>query len=236
MTTSLRTDWLRPIVAVACFALPAIAAAQDRQDPAAIQLAVEQYLKSQTAGLPGAVSINVGAVFPRAVLAPCPALEVFQAPGTRNWGSTMVGVRCSGPATWTLYVAAQVRVTGTYVVTARPVPQGRPLEVSDLTTQQGELTQLPHSILTDLRHAVGKTPSTNLLPGEPLKQEMLKGALAIQQGQTVKVQSAGNGFRVSADGLALNNAQEGQLAQVRTASGQTVSGVARGAGVVEVRF
>jgi hypothetical protein len=55
MTTSLRTDWLRRIVAVACFVLPALAAAQDRQDPAAIQLAVEQYLKSQTAGLPGAV-------------------------------------------------------------------------------------------------------------------------------------------------------------------------------------
>jgi flagella basal body P-ring formation protein FlgA len=148
----------------------------------------------------------------------------------------MVGVRCSGPAPWTLYVAAQVRVAGSYVVTARPVPQGRALEAADLTTQQGELTQLPHSVLTDMRHAIGKTPTINLLPGEPLKQEMLKAALAIQQGQTVKVQSAGNGFRVSAEGLALNNAQDGQLAQVRTPSGQTVSGIARGAGVVEVRF
>jgi len=229
-------DWLRRLVAAALLLLSTAAIAQERQDPAAIQMVVEQYLKAQTAGLPGAVTVTVGAVYPRAVLAPCPALEAFQGPGTRNWGSTMVGVRCSGPATWTLYVAAQVRVTGSYVVTARPVAQGRPLEASDLTTQQGELTQLPASVLTDPRHAIGKTPTTNLLPGEPLKQEMLKAALAIQQGQTVKVQTAGNGFRVSAEGLALNNAQEGQLAQVRTASGQTVSGVARGAGVVEVRF
>jgi flagella basal body P-ring formation protein FlgA len=236
METNPRTSWLLLIITLGLALLPALAAAQERQDPAAIQLAVEQYLKSQTTGLPGAVSITVGAVFPRAVLAPCPALEVFQAPGTRNWGNTMVGVRCSGPATWTLYVAAQVRVTGTYVVTARPVSQGRPLEPADLATRQGELTQLPHSVLTDLRHALGKTPTINLLPGEPLKQELLRAALAIQQGQTVKVQTAGNGFRVSAEGLALNNAQEGQLAQVRTASGQTVSGVARGAGIVEVRF
>ena len=236
MKTPYRIHWLLLIATLALALVPALTAAQERQDPAAIQLAVEQYLKSQTTGLPGAVSITVGAVFPRAALAPCPALEVFQAPGTRNWGATMVGVRCSGPAAWTLYVAAQVRVTGSYVVTARPVPQGRPLEAGDLTTQQGELTQLPHSVLTDLRHAIGKTPTINLLPGEPLKQEMLRAALAIQQGQMVKVQSAGNGFRVSADGLALNNAQEGQLAQVRTPSGQTVSGIARGAGVVEVRF
>jgi flagella basal body P-ring formation protein FlgA len=236
MKSSLRTDWLRRIVTVALLALPAWAAAQERQDPAAIQLAVEHYLKTQTAGLPGAVTITVGAVFPRTALAPCPALEVFQPAGARNWGSTMVGVRCNGPATWTLYVAAQVRVMGSYVVTARPVSPGQPLAPADLTTQQGELTQLPSSVLTDVRQAVGKTPTVNLLPGEPLKQEMLKAQLAVQQGQTVKVQTAGNGFRVSAEGLALNNAQEGQLAQVRTASGQTVSGVARGAGVVEVRF
>lgn len=231
-----RIEWLCRMLAVALIVTSMAAAAQERQDPAAIQLAVERYLKTQTAGLPGAVTITVGAVFPRTVLAPCPALEVFQPAGARNWGSTMVGVRCAGPATWTLYVAAQVRVTGSYVATARPVAQGRPLEASDLTTQQGELTQLPASVLTDMRHAIGKTPSVNLLPGEPLKHEMLKAALAVQQGQTVKVQSAGNGFRVSAEGLALNNAQEGQLAQVRTASGQTVSGVARGGGVVEVRF
>ena len=125
-------------------------------------------------------------------------------------------------------------MTGSYVVTARPDQQGKPLEASDLTTQQGELTQLPHSILTDTRHALGKTAMTNLLPGEPLRQEMLKSPLAIQQGQTVKVQSGGTGFKVSAEGLALNNALEGQLAQVRTASGQTVSGIARATGVVVI--
>jgi flagella basal body P-ring formation protein FlgA len=234
-----RAERLRRVVAAALalvIVLPATLAAQERQDPAAIQLAVEHYLKAQTSGLPGAVSITVGAVFPRSVLAPCPALEVFQPAGTRNWGSTMVGVRCSGPTTWTLYVAAQVRVTGSYVVTARPVPQGRPLESSDVVTQQGELTQMPYGVLTDVRHALGKTPTINLLPGEPLRQELLRAQLAIQQGQTVKVQSGGSGFKVSAEGLALNNAQEGQLTQVRTASGQTVSGVARSAGVVEVRF
>jgi len=237
MKISLRTHWVRCIATLALILLPAWATAQEqRQDPAAIQQAVEQYLKAQTAGLPGVVSIAVGSVFPRSALAPCPALEVFQQPGARNWGATMVGVRCSGPATWTLYVAAQVRVTGSYVVTARPVQQGKPLEASDITLQQGELTQLPNSVVTDMQHALGKTPATNLLPGEPLRQEMLRAPLAIQQGQTVKIQSGGAGFKVSAEGLALNNAHEGQLAQVRTASGQTVSGIARGTGLVEVRF
>jgi flagella basal body P-ring formation protein FlgA len=56
------------------------------------------------------------------------------------------------------------------------------------------------------------------------------------QGQTVRLVSQGSGFRVSADGKALANAAVGQLAQVRTASGQTVSGIARADGIVEVNF
>jgi flagella basal body P-ring formation protein FlgA len=41
---------------------------------------------------------------------------------------------------------------------------------------------------------------------------------------------------VSAEGKAMANAGVGQVAQVRTATGQTVSGVARADGTVEVSF
>jgi flagella basal body P-ring formation protein FlgA len=69
-----------------------------------------------------------------------------------------------------------------------------------------------------------------------LRHDLLKAPLAIQQGQSVKLLSGGTGFRVSAEGKALNNAQDGQLAQVRTGSGQTVSGIARTGGTVEIAF
>jgi flagella basal body P-ring formation protein FlgA len=50
------------------------------------------------------------------------------------------------------------------------------------------------------------------------------------------VVSRGSSFAVTAEGRALNNAAEGQLAQVRMASGQTVSGIARADGSVEISF
>nr|WP_291983235.1 flagellar basal body P-ring formation chaperone FlgA [Candidatus Accumulibacter sp. ACC005] len=65
---------------------------------------------------------------------------------------------------------------------------------------------------------------------------MLTAPWAVQQGQSVKLQSTGAGFSVSNEGKALNNASDGQIAQVRTASGQVVSGVARPGGVVEVTY
>ena len=44
----------------------------------------------------------------------------------------------------------------------------------------------------------------------------------------------GSGFAATAEGRALNNAAEGQLAQVRMATGQTVSGIATADGSVEI--
>ena len=73
-----------------------------------------------------------------------------------------------------------------------------------------------------------------------------KGALAILStigpddlrfavlSEDVKTISSGAGFSVSSDGKALNNAAEGQVVQVRTNTGQTVSGIARPGGIVEI--
>jgi flagella basal body P-ring formation protein FlgA len=208
----------------------------DRQAPATIQKAVENYLRVQTAGLPGKVSYTMGAVDPRIVLAACAVPEVFLPPGARLWGMTSLGVRCSGAAPWSIYVNVQIKVTGEYVVTARPLAQGQALAPADISLQSGDLTQMPAGILTDPQLAVGKTLAAALAAGQPLRQELLRSPLVVQQGQTVKLQSAGPGFRVSTDGQSLSNAAAGQIAQVRISSGQTVSGVARTGGIVEIRY
>jgi len=212
--------------------------AQANASPAlgAIHKAVENFLRTQTAGLPGRVSYSVGTIDPRVVLPACPALEVFLPAGARLWGQTSVGVRCSGATPWNIYVTAEVRVVGNYLVTARPLSQGQVLAAADLALQAGDLTQLPGGILSDPQQAVGKTLTAALAPAQPLRQDMLRSPLVVQQGQTVKLQSSGHGFRVTAEGRALNNAQDGQVAQVRGTSGQTISGIARAGGVVEISF
>lgn len=212
------------------------APAGERQDPRVIHRAVEQYLRAQTAGLPGAVTFTVGAIDARSVLPACAALDIYTPPGARLWGLTSVGVRCSGAAPWNIYVSAQVKVVGDYAVAARPLAQGQVLAPTDIATQSGDLTQLPAGVVTDPQQALGKTSIAAVAPGQPLRQDLLRAPLVIQQGQTVVVHSSGHGFRVSADGKALNNAYDGQIAQVRTASGQTLSGVARAGGIVEIRF
>lgn len=195
---------------------------------------VERYLTAQTQGLPGKVSTSVGQLDPRTQLAPCSALEPFTLPGSRLWGKATVGVRCLGPANWTIYVPVQVRVTGSYVVTVRPIAAGQPLSSDDLSVRQADLTNLPPSVLTDPRQGVGKTLKNGLGSGQPVRSDLLVAPYVIQQGQDVRLVSKGSGFSVSNEGKALNNASEGQIARARTAGGQTVSGIARTGGIIEI--
>lgn len=210
--------------------------ATQRQDPAALRQTVEQFLQIQANGLPGKASISVGAVDPRLNLPACPAPQAFLPAGSRAWGKTTVGVRCTVPAPWTIYVSASVRVQGEYIATAGPLVQGQSIGPNDVTRLKGELTSLPAGIVTDASQAVGRTLAVSLPAGTPLRQDTLRMQQAIQQGQTVRVVSKGPGFSVSAEARALNNAGDGQVAQARTAGGQVVSGVARMGGIVEVVY
>lgn len=216
--------------------LAAVAGRLHAELPAPVMNAVAQFIRVQTAGLPGKVSYTVGDIDSRIVLPPCAAPEVFLPPGARLWGLTSLGIRCAGPVAWNIYVNAQVKVHGDYIVTARALTQNQPLTAADLAVQSGDLTQLPAGVITDPQQAIGKTLSAALAAGQPMRQDLLRAPLVIQQGQTVKLQSSGHGFRVTTDGRSLSNAADGQVAQVRTAGGQTVSGIARTGGVVEITF
>lgn len=216
-----------------CAVLPGAARAQ--QDPAPVRQQVEQFLRSASAGLPGQVSISVGAVDARNQLPPCERLEAFLPAGIRAWGRINVGVRCLQPAPWTIYVPAQVAVLGDYLVVAQPLRAGQIVGPADLRRESGDLTEQPASVLTDPAQAQGHPTRYALAAGQPLRAEMLRLPPAVQQGQKVRVVSAGPGFQVSNEGVALNTVGEGQVAQVRLPGGQVLSGIARPGGVVEIR-
>ena len=203
---------------------------------ASLSAALDQFLRIQTQGLPGKVAYSVGSLDQHAQLAPCSAFEPFLPPGSRLWGKTTVAVRCVAPIAWTVYVPVTVKISGNYVVTARQLAAGQIVTSADLLTQTGDLGTLPASVVTEPAQALGKTVRNGIAAGQPLRGDLLLAAWAVRQGQSVKLVSSGDGFTVSNGGKALNNASDGQIVQVRTASGQVVSGVARSGGIVDVAY
>ncbi len=223
-------------VALLWTAVSAGTAAPARMEPDALRQVAEQFLQVQTAGLPGKVTVSVGAVDPRLNLAPCPAPEAFLMPGARAWGKTTVGVRCAAPSPWTVYIQSQVSVLGNYVAAAVPLVQGQAIGEAQLAMMQGELTALPPGIATDKAQLVGKTSKLSISAGTPVRVDLVQAKPVILQGQLVKLVSKGNGFSVSAEGKAAGSAAEGQVVAVRTGNGQQISGIARVGGMVEVAF
>ena len=205
------------------------------QDLSLIRQAAETYAKQQTAHLPGQVTVTIGTIEPVQFTA-CSKLQAFLPLGAKLWGNSTVGVRCAAGVEWSLYVPVTVRVQGPVVVAARSLASGKLIAAEDLAVQTGELTQLPAGVLNDTNEAAGKTLAVGVNAGHALRQDMLRAPLVIRQGQAVKLVAQGQGFKVSSEGRALSNAAVGQMVQVKSQNGQTVSGVARADGAVDVQF
>lgn len=195
----------------------------------------ERYVRLQTQGLPGKITITMGKLDVGRLPA-CSVHEAYLPPGTRLSGKTHIGVRCLGPNIWSALVPVHITVTGNYVTTTRALLAGQTLQAGDLATLSGDISSLPTGVVTDPAAALGKTLRNSLGAGQPLRSDQLLAPLVIRQGMSVRLISRGSGFAVSAEGKAINNAAEGQIVQVRMNSGQTLSGVAQADGSVEISY
>ena len=209
-------------------------AAELRQDPAQTGNAVEDFLKRETMGLPGKVTIEVGKIDTRVSLSACTRLQTFFPVGSRAWGPTTVGVRCAAPSAWTIYIPADVRISAGYLVAARPLALGQEIATGDFSVQQGDLAQLPAGVLTEASQALGRRLANSVRAGQPLRRDAIREPLAVVQGQLVALVVNGPGFRISSEGHSLGKAPEGERVQVKTLAGAVVSGIVRPGPVVEV--
>lgn len=196
----------------------------------------ESFLRSQNSKHDGQINIVMGQIDPRLNLPACDDPSAFLPQGGKINGKTTLGIRCTTPKPWNIFVAAQVQLIGEYLVAATPLAQGHVVAESDIKKVSGDVMGLPAGSVTNQEYVIGKTLQQSVPAGATFKTTGLKNALAIQQGQTVKIIAAGKSFNVSTDGQAIGSAAEGQIAKAKTASGQLVTGIAKAGGVLEVQY
>lgn len=193
---------------------------------------IERFLLAQTAGLPGKVSITLDT--PRSGALPsCEEPEAFLPPGTRPWGRVSVGVRCNENPPWTRYVAAHVAIVAIYYVAARPIAAGQALTPADVAVREGDLATLPASVVVDPAQLSAVVASNRIASGAPIRRELLRAVVLVQQGQSIKIVTRGAGFVASAEGKAMTDAAAGAVVQVKMQGGQLLSGIVRPDGIVE---
>lgn len=179
----------------------------------------------QTGARPGLrVEVEVGTLDARLRLAPCDRIEPYVPNGTRLWGRTRIGLRCTQGATrWNVYLPLTVKVFGPGVTSTAALPAGTQLSAADLQPAEVDLATRGAPV-TDLQDAVGRTLARPVAAGQPLRATDLRRRQWFAAGERVQITAVGTGFRVNGEGQALGPGYEGQAARVRTESGRVVVG------------
>ncbi|WP_067703715.1 MULTISPECIES: flagellar basal body P-ring formation chaperone FlgA [unclassified Erwinia] len=166
-------------------------------------------------------TLSVVVKTPQAQWPDCTAPQ-FSLPGnSRMWGSMSVAANCGQNRR---YIQVQVQVTGDYIVAARQVARGTALTPADVKIEHGRLDTLPARAVMSADEIADAVTLRDFLPGQPVTLMMVRQPWRVKAGQNVTVTASGEGFNVSSEGQAMNNATAAQLVRVRMSSGQIVNG------------
>lgn len=215
---------LRRLAAIALLA----AAAPATAEPALQSLdAVRTAAREHAARLIGSDAAEVAAapLDRRLRLAACTtALESFTVgrPDARASRLT-VGVRCTRPRPWKLYVPVSVERRVAVVVAARTVPRGRPLSAADLEVVKLPADRAPGRAFAQPDDLLGLMAARTLSPGEAVAPADLARATLVERGRALRLEAGFGGGHVTMAGVALEDGARGEIVAVRnSASGLRV--------------
>lgn len=162
----------------------------------------------------------------------CEAIEFSLPGGSRLWGRGSLGIRCSAPKPWSLYLNFEQTLRGPALIARRPLEINQTLNETDLDLRQIQYdhapTQYPGTI------APGVQLQRRLAAGQAVTLDALVMPEVIKAGQNVILHAQGNGFKVTQEGKALASARAGERVRVKTSSGRIINGTATQDGQVQV--
>lgn len=201
---------------------PAQTPAAARQDPAALVARAQALIQDRAASYPGRAVISVTPP-PQFNQPACDRLESFLAGNGGLQPRTSVGIRCLAPHPWVTYLQASVQIMGPYFVASHAVQRGEALSRADLETREGDLLR-NRRLVSDPGRVVGWIATRNIRAGGAIESSALRDPNAIQRGQQVRTVARGSGFVATSEGQAMDSGGPGTQIQVRTSSGQIITG------------
>jgi flagella basal body P-ring formation protein FlgA len=195
----------------------------------------QQMAQADSGALPLRPEVQIGALDTRLRLAPCARVEPYLPTGTRLWGRSRIGLRCvEGPTAWNLFLPITVKAWGPAWVLRQPVSQGTLVTQEDLEPVEIDWAESSTPVLARTEDWLGFEAARTLMPGQVLRQGMVRAPQVFSAGTPVKVVVRGQGFALSATGSALTHGQIGQTARVRMPNRRVLSGIVRDAETVEI--
>ena len=200
---------------------------------------VERQLQEVGYSLPVGARIEI--VLPPGLVLPQKCLLPFvEAVPNRRPPGPMVPyvVRCApnsaGLLGASVAISVRVAVIQRAVVAARTLSANVPIAVTDLSLADADISTIGTDALLATGDVVGRVLSRSFPTGAVLLRSTVRNPVAIRTGDSVRLEIIGNGFTVSSESVALQNASTGDMIRVRNSEGQTVSGRLDPRGVVVI--
>jgi flagella basal body P-ring formation protein FlgA len=122
-------------------------------------------------------------------------------------------------------------------VAARQLEPRRALAGDDIRLERRPSTELPPDALTDAGTASDLEALRHVEAGEVLTPRAVRGRIAVKRGELVMLLLEGDGFRITTQGQASEDARRGDAVRVlNVSSKREVVGQVESAGVVRVPY
>lgn len=198
--------------------------AQAKQSTTELEMKVKAFLLEKIGQQSGKVSLKVGKVDPRLSLAQCKQneLKIFLPPTVQIMRATTVGIRCSAPKPWTIYLPVGIKIFSKAVITTRQLPRGTIISKNDIKISDVETNTLGTSYFQNPAQLIGKIAIKSIASGNVIHAESIRLPAVITRGQLVTIIAGKGAIHVTMQGVALNNGALGQVIRVKSNSNQRV--------------
>ncbi len=204
-----------------------------------IRTAAQDYVRTQLPRDAQASDVAGVALDERLRLAHCgQALRVIAtAAGSAQVGQghVTVGVSCSGPVHWTVYVPVTIETSVSVLVLRHAAARDSRLTPADVTIESRRMSGLGGAVLSSPEELAGRTLLRSLAAGTTLGIDMFSADLVVRSGQDVTLVAASGGIEVRAAGRALEDAAAGARVKVQNLSSlRVVQGFAESRQIVRI--
>lgn len=189
------------------------------QSHTSIQAAAEQHVLDEYDRENQEISATAKRLDSRLRLAACAQeLETFAPYDRKNRSRITVGVRCSDPDGWTLYVPVTLSLIREVVVAKRELPRDTILTPADIKTEKRDVAKLHRGYIEKPGEAVGKKLKRRVHAGGILTPGQITIQHAVKKGSQVVIVARIGTLQVRMNGKALSSGAIGERIKVENSS------------------
>ena len=233
----MKINWKHIVTSLLCYLLLSVTAyAEELQSRESIEHAAYMYVFEQVQASYDNAQIMMEPLDGRLRLQACSRpLIAFTNSNKVRIGKQTIGVKCSSPVSWTVYVPAKVKVFRPVVVASRPLAANQIITKSDIKIESLDIGRLHQGYINNPQQIIGQQLKYPLSMGKVINPNSLKLQKIVQRGELIMLVASVGNMEVRMSGKALSDGTLGQRVRVKNLSSKrVVEGVVEGPGIIKV--